>query len=303
MTVLRTPDTCFEGLPDFPFKPHYAEIHDADLGQLRIHYVDEGPRDAPVILCLHGEPTWSFLYRKMIPVFTAAGFRVVVPDLVGFGRSDKPASRDDYTYARHLQWMSDWIKVTGLGGMTLLGQDWGGLIGLRVVTDNVERFARVVVANTGLPEGSSKAPKEFEDWLAFSQSVPELPVGDIIGGSCLEPLTADIIAAYNAPYPDESYKAGARIFPALVPFSEDDPGAIDNKKAWQILKDFDKPFITAFSDSDPITKAFEPIFQQRVAGAKGQAHTVIKKAGHFLQEEKGEELAQVICDFIAANPL
>lgn len=303
MKVLRTPDNCFENLLGYDFDPNYIEVDSSDGTALRVHYLDEGPRDGQIVLMMHGEPSWCYLYRKMIPLIVAAGYRAIAVDLVGFGRSDKPSEQSDYTYATHVDWVNQFIRGLDLSNVTLMAQDWGGLIGLRVVTDNVERFARVVVANTGLPEGSSKAPKEFEDWLAFSQSVPELPVGDIIGGSCLEPLTADIIAAYNAPYPDESYKAGARIFPALVPFSEDDPGAIDNKKAWQILKDFDKPFITAFSDSDPITKAFEPIFQQRVAGAKGQAHTVIKKAGHFLQEEKGEELAQVICDFIAANPL
>lgn len=301
MKVLRTPDSCFENLPGYEFEPNYIEIDSRAGVPLRLHYVDEGPADAQPVLLMHGEPSWSYLYRKMIPLITAAGYRAIAVDLVGFGRSDKPSERDDYTYATHVDWIEQFIHQLDLTGVTLVAQDWGGLVGLRVLTDNVERFARVVVANTALPDGMHKPPQAFKDWLEFSQNVPELPVGAIIGGSCLGDIDAAVTAAYDAPFPDESYKAGARIFPALVPFSEDDPGAIANRAAWEVLKGFDKPFLTAFSDSDPVTKGNEVLFQKLVPGAQGQRHTTIEKAGHFLQEEKGEALAAVVCDFIAAN--
>lgn len=308
MQILRTPDERFVNLPGYGFVPHYIEIDAFESGgtdstKLRLHYVDEGPRDGQVVLMMHGEPSWCYLYRKMIPIIAAAGHRAIAVDLVGFGRSDKPAQQSDYSYARHVGWINTFVDTLDLQDITLVAQDWGGLVGLRLVAAQPDRFCRVVVGNTGLPEGGQEPPQEFKDWLAFSQSVPELPVGDIITGTALTTISADIKAAYDAPFPDESYKAGARIFPALVPFAADDPGAIDNRKAWQVLERFEKPFLTAFSDSDPMTIGSEAIFQGRIPGAKNQPHTTIKHAGHFLQEEQGEAFAKVVNRFIAANPV
>ena len=297
MKVLRTPDTRFDNLPDYIFGPHYCEVVDTSGTRLRIHYVDEGPRGTDPVLLMHGEPSWSFLYRKIIPALAAAGHRAVAPDLVGFGRSDKPSEQDDYTYERHVQWMSAWLKAVGLANITLFCQDWGGLIGLRLVAAFPERFARVVVANTGLPTGSGATPA-FEQWRQFSQTVPVLPVGQILNGGSLRELSEAEQAAYVAPYPDESFKAGARRFPALVPVTPGHASVAENKAAWSVLEKFDKPFLTAFSDSDPITKGGERAFQERVPGARGRRHVTIAGAGHFLQEDKPEEIARVLDAFI-----
>lgn len=303
MQKLRTADDRFANLPGFDFSPHYVEVPAGDGDHLRVHYIDEGPRDGQTVLMMHGEPTWCYLYRKMIPIIAGAGHRAIAVDLVGFGRSDKPCEQEDYTYATHVAWMNAFLDGLDLTAVTLVAQDWGGLVGLRLVAAQPDRFSRVVVANTGLPEGGQEPSQMFKDWLEFSQSVPELPVGDIIAGTTTTELSGEIKAAYDAPFPDESYKAGARKFPALVPFAADDSGAIDNRKAWHVLEKFDKPFLTAFSDSDPMTIDSEAIFQERVPGAKNQAHTTISNAGHFLQEDQGEALAMAINDFIAANPL
>lgn len=298
MKVLRTADHCFDNLPGFAFEPHYLEIDSGEGTKLRVHYLDEGPRDGQVVLLMHGEPSWCYLYRKMIPVIVAAGYRAIAIDLVGFGRSDKPTERSDYSYARHVDWMTQVVKQLDLQNVTLVAQDWGGLIGLRILAENVDRFARVVVANTMLPDGTIPMPESFNNWREFSQSVPELPVGKIIATSSVTEIDAAVIAAYDAPFPDETYKAGAREFPVLVPASMEHPGAADNRAAWQVLEKFDKPFLTAFSDSDPITKGGDRIFQSRVPGTKDQPHTTIEQAGHFLQEEQGEALATVVVDFI-----
>jgi haloalkane dehalogenase len=298
MKILRTPDEQFENLKDFPFEPKYAEVPDGEGGRLRIHYVDEGSQDADPVLLMHGEPSWSFLYRKMIPIFLRAGYRTVAPDLIGFGRSDKPAHRSDYTYNRHVEWMTAWLKQVDLKRITLVCQDWGGLIGLRLLAAHSELFARAVVANTGLPTGDFPISEAFLQWRKFSIEVPEFSVGDIINMGTLSDLPGEILGAYNAPFPDETYKEGARIFPSLVPISPDDPAAQANRQAWDSLARFEKPFLTAFSDGDPITRGGEQIFQKRVLGAKGQPHTVIGGAGHFLQEDRGEEFARVIIDFI-----
>ncbi|RME48449.1 MAG: alpha/beta fold hydrolase [Caldilineae bacterium] len=298
MDILRTPDERFANLPDFPFAPHYVNVPDGEGGTLRIHYLDEGPADAPPVLLLHGEPSWSFLYRKMIPVLTAAGFRAIAPDLVGFGRSDKPAHRADYTYQRHVDWMTAFLLALDLQDVTLFGQDWGGLIGLRLAAEHGERFARIVAANTGLPTGDQPMNEAFYRWQEFSQNVPTFPVGRVINGGCVTDLPPEVVAAYEAPFPDESFKEGARIFPALVPTSPDDPAAPANRAAWKRLMRWEKPFLTVFSDSDPITGGGDRIFQKRVPGAKGQPHTTIKGAGHFLQEDKGEEVAQVVVNWL-----
>jgi haloalkane dehalogenase len=252
---------------------------------------------------MHGEPSWSYLYRKMIPVFTAAGHRVIAPDLVGFGRSDKPAHTSDYTYERHVDWMSQWLVANDLGSLTLVCQDWGGLIGLRLLAAFPDRFTRLVVANTFLPVGDRPPGDGFMRWRKFSQEVPQFPVGRIVEGGCArKPLAPEVVAAYDAPFPDETYKAGARVFPTLVPISLDDPSSTANQAAWKVLEGFNKPVLTAFSDSDPVTGGGDRGFQQRVPGTNGQPHTTIVNAGHFLQEDAGEDVARVVNDFIARNP-
>jgi haloalkane dehalogenase len=305
MKVLRTPDERFSDLPGYDFSPHYVEVPAGDGdGRLRVHYIDEGPADATdTVLLMHGEPSWCYLYRKMIPPLTAAGFRTVAPDLIGFGRSDKPAQRGDYTYARHVEWMrAALFDEIGLSGATLVGQDWGGLVGLRLVTEHLDRFRRVVIANTGLPTGDMDMGEAFMAWQRFSQEVPELPVGRIVGAGCTSSPGDDIVAAYDAPFPDESYKEGARQFPLLVPTRPDDPAADANRRAWEVLKTYDRPFLCAFSDADPITGGADALFLAEVPGAKNQEHPTISGAGHFLQEDSGPALADAVIDFVRRNP-
>jgi len=296
MEILRTPDERFENLPGFAFEPHYVET-----SGLRLHYLDEGPAGAPPVLLLHGEPSWCYLYRKMVPVIARAGLRAVAPDFAGFGRSDKPASRDDYSYQFHVDLMAAFVEKLGLRDITLVCQDWGGLIGLRVAAEHEARFARVVAANTFLPTGDNPPGEAFLRWQKFSQEVPELRIGRIINGGCVTELSPEVIAAYEAPFPEERYKAGARAFPALVPTRPDDPASAPNRKAWEVLRRWEKPFLTAFSDSDPITRGGDRAFQSLVPGTKGQQHTTIAGAGHFLQEDKGEQLAAVVVEFIAGT--
>jgi haloalkane dehalogenase len=298
MNVLRTPEDRFTNLPGYPFQPHYLAVPTGDGGTLRMHYVDEGPPDAPPVLLLHGEPSWSYLYRKMIPVVVDAGNRAVAPDFPGFGRSDKPVERDAYTYQAFVDWTVSFIEQLDLRDITLFGQDWGGLIGLRVAAEHPDRFARLVAGNTGLPTGDASPGEAFMRWQQFSQTSPVFDIGRIIQGATTTTLSDEVVAAYDAPFPDDSYKAGARVFPSLVPTAPDDPAAPANRRAWEVLERWGKPFLTAFSDGDPITRGGERILQARVPGAKGQPHTTIKDGGHFLQEDKGEELARVIVDFI-----
>jgi haloalkane dehalogenase len=293
MNILRTPDSRFENLPDWAYAPRYTDITDAASGQvLRLACVDEGPRDGRTVLLMHGEPTWSYLYRHIIPRLVSAGHRVVAPDLIGFGRSDKPAERGDYTYERHVDWLSRWLTAMELRDVTLFCQDWGGLLGLRLVAAFPERFAAVIAANTGLPVGTP-VPEAFMRWLAYSQSTPDLPVGQIVAMGSSRKLSSAEIAAYDAPFPDASYKAGACQFPALVPITPEHPSVAENRAAWTVLAKFDKPFVTAFSDEDPVTKGGDLIFQARIPGAKGQPH-VTTKGSHFLQEDCPEQLADVI---------
>ncbi len=298
MPVLRTPDAAFKNLPDYPFAAHHAEVDGGDLGALRLHYLDEGLRDGPPVLLMHGEPSWSYLYRTMIPPLVAAGARCLAPDLIGFGKSDKPAAVADYSYARHVAWMSDWLTGLDLQGVTLFCQDWGGLIGLRLVAAFPDRFARVMVSNSFLPTGDGKASEAFLNWRRFSQEVAEFPTGGIIQGGTARGITPEVRAAYDAPYPDETYKAGARAFPLLVPITPDDPEAAANRAAWGVLEGFDRPLLTAFGDSDPVTAGADRVLQARVPGARGQAHTTIAKAGHFSQEDAGPELAGLLAQFM-----
>jgi haloalkane dehalogenase len=300
MHILRTPDERFADLPDFPWQPQYVEVDaGGGSGPLRIAYVEVGPTDGPVVLCLHGEPTWSFLYRKVLRVLADAGCRAVALDLVGFGRSDKPADRADYTYSRHVEWIRAAVfERLDLRDVTLLGQDWGGLIGLRLVAENPERFARVVAANTGLPDGTQQMS---DVWLMFRDAVAKadvLDIGRFVAGGCTTPPAPEVVAAYDAPFPDESFKAGARAFPLLVPTTPDDPGGVANRKAWEVLSSLDLPLLVAFSDGDPITGGMAPVFARAMPGAQGREHPTLRGAGHFLQEDEGEELGRVVAEFV-----
>lgn len=299
MQTLRTPDDRFANLPDFGYQPHYGEIDDAEGGRLRVAWVQDGPADADPILMLHGEPSWSFLYRKMIPVLAAAGHRVICPDLVGFGRSDKPTRLEDHTYARHVEWMRALaFDVLDLQRVTLVGQDWGGLIGLRLAAEHPGRFARIVVANTGLPTGDLPMP---DIWWKFREAIrkaPTVDVGRFVEGGCRRPMSAAVRAGYDAPFPDDAYCAGPRAMPGLVPTSPDDPASAANRSAWEVLSQSTIPMLVAFSDSDPITGAMGPILQRQMRGAEGIDHPVIAEAGHFLQEDAGEDLAAAIVDFL-----
>ena len=299
MKLLRTPDSHFQNLADYPFKPHYLDINDrqADVS-IRVHYIDEGEAAAQPVLMLHGEPSWSFLYRKMVSPFVDAGYRVVAPDLPGFGKSDKPSARTDYTYARHVAWMQDWLRAMDLNDIILICQDWGGLIGLRLVAAEPQRFARVVTSNTMLPTGDHNPGEAFKKWQSFSQEVPMFPTGKIINGGTVSELPDEVLAAYDAPFPDESYKEGARQFPLLVPTTPDNPESQANRDAWKVLMAFEKPWLCAFGDSDPITGAAAPIIQKLVPGCQGQPHTTLQGGGHFIQEDCGEALARVVLDWL-----
>ena len=335
---LRTPDDRFVELEDFPYAPRYVEVADPDGGALRMHYVDAGPPQAAPILCLHGQPTWSYLYRKMIPPLADAGHRVVAPDFIGFGRSDKPAERSDYTYARHVGWLKSFLDALDLNDITLFCQDWGGLIGLRAAAEQPDRFARIVAANTGLPDAEGVADADakrvgdamrsyyaslpvhqsavemgmamrgdrsgmgFLHWVKFCAETPTLRVSDVVrvsGGGQLGDAQA---AAYDAPFPSDRYMAGARQFPSLVPITPDNPAIAANRAAWQVLEQWQKPFLTAFSDGDPVTAGRHVRFQESIPGARRQKHVTIVGAGHFLQEEKPNELASAVLQFIADNP-
>ena len=298
MKLLRTPDERFENLPDFPYKPNYLMVD-----EIRIHYVDEGSKDAEVILLMHGEPSWSFLYRHMIPILVEAGFRVVVPDWVGFGRSDKPTEKEDHTYAKHVKWITKVVTSLDLKRITLFCQDWGSLIGLRVAIENQERFSRIVLANGGLPTGEQGMTEAFLTWRKFSREAPAFDIGRLIQGATPTKLTKEIQRGYDAPFPDDTFKAGARILPSLVPISTDDPEHKANKKAFEQFGKWEKPFLTAFSDSDPVTRGGDIFWQQYIPGAKDQKHTTIENAGHFLQEDKGPEIANLIIEFIKDNPI
>ena len=295
---LRTPDDRFENLKDYPFSPHYAEVDG-----LRMHFVDEGNQHATPVLMLHGEPTWSYLYRNIIPPVVDAGFRTIAPDLIGFGKSDKPVRREDYTYQRHVDWIKGLIASLDLKDIILVCHDWGGLIGLRIAGEQPEKFARIIACNTFLPTGDIPAGDAFKRWRDFSQSVPDFDIGDIVKRGCRNNIGPDVIAAYNAPFPDDRYKAGARQFPILVPISPDDPATVPNRKAWEGLFAWKKPFLTAFSDSDPITRNADIFLQQAIPGTKGQPHTTVKNAAHFLQEDNPAGLAAAIVGFLKGSKL
>ncbi len=295
MDAVRTPDDRFADLPGWSYPPSYADVGDG----LRMAWHEDGPADGPVVLCLHGEPSWSYLYRTMMPIFAAAGYRAIAPDLIGFGRSDKPSARTDYTYAAHVEWLRTLLfDRLDLTAITLVCQDWGGLLGMRLVGEHPDRFARVVTANTFLPTGDVPPKEAFLRWREFSQTTPDFDIGVVVSMGCAQPVAPEVVAAYSAPFPDDSFKAGAREFPALVPSSPDDPAAAANRAAWAVLETFEKPWLCAFSDGDPITKGADRQLQERIPGTTGQPHTIIEGGGHFLQEDRGDVLAGVVVDWM-----
>ncbi len=317
MKVLRTPDECFADLPGYPFEPQYAEVVADGLEPIRMHYVDEGPADGPVALLLHGQPTWSYLYRKVVPVLVEQGIRVIAPDNLGFGRSDKPADPTDYTFSRHIEWLRSLVTQLDLTEITLVAQDWGGPIGFSVLAADPGRFARVVAANTILHtaepalagkvewavhgQGESRVVIEegLLDYLLYTQRAPELRASDFVGAATTTPLAPEVLAAYDAPFPDPSLTAGLRQMTALLPLTRNDPGARIGRRTMRALEEWERPFVTCYSDGDPATRGWETVFQERVPGARGRSHRTIKDAGHFLQEDAGEQLARVVAEVMA----
>ncbi|MFK7864710.1 MAG: haloalkane dehalogenase [Pseudohongiellaceae bacterium] len=295
--VLRTPESRFENLPGFNFEPNYT-----DIDGYRMHFLDEGDSNAAPVLMLHGEPSWSFLYRKMIGPVAGAGHRVIAPDLIGFGKSDKPVEISTHSYAFHVEAMTQFIEDQNLTNITLVCQDWGSLIGLRVAAENPDRFARIVLANGALPTAGEPLGEGFSNWRVQAsrmQEAGDMPVGMIVGRG----HGAEVIGAYDAPFPEPKYKAGPLAMPLLVPVSEEDPANAANEAAWRVFEKWEKPFLTAFSDGDPVTKGREKKFKTRVPGASNQKHVILSGGGHFLQEDIGEKLADVIIEFIEDNPL
>ncbi|MFF4299543.1 haloalkane dehalogenase [Streptomyces vinaceus] len=298
MRILRTPDHCFTSLPDWPYRPHYVDVPpmDGSSGRLRVHYVDEGPPRATPVLLLHGEPTWSYLYRHVIAGLVARGHRVVAPDLIGFGRSDKPAEQTDHTFARHVAWMSHALfEGLNLRRVTLFGQDWGGMIGLRLLAEAPERFSGAVLANTGLPTGDTAAPESFLSWQRFAATTPVFEAGAVVELGTRRPVDRAVQAAYNAPFPDPTYQAGARVMPSLVPTTPDDPAAEDQRRAWRAFKEFERPVLTAFSDGDPITRGGDEPFLSAFPAAR---RSTVAGAGHFLQEDAADRVVEVIASFV-----
>ncbi|MEH6538331.1 MAG: haloalkane dehalogenase [Psychroserpens sp.] len=293
--IIRTPENRFDNLEDYNFQSNYLNVEDG----LRLHYLDEGNDNNPTVLLLHGEPSWSYLYRKMIPILSN-NFRVVAPDLIGFGKSDKLVNQQDYSYQKHIDWISAFIEKLDLKNIVLFCQDWGGLTGLRIITEMNNRFDMVIASNTTLPTGKTPIPESFLQWRAYSQHSAGFNIGKVIDMGTVQSLSEKVFEAYNAPFPSEEYKAGARIFPTLVPIEQDDPESIKNLKAWEKLKSWNKPFLTIFGDEDNIMIGAEKAFQKIVPGAKEQNHKILN-AGHFIQEEKGEELAELIIEFYNKN--
>ena len=300
MEILRTPDDCFAALVDWPYAPRYCEVCETDGTVIRIHYIDEGPRDADPVLLMHGNPTWSYLYRHMIPLLLAAGHRVIAVDLVGNGRSDKPAQKTDYTLARHYRWMNDWLRAMDLRRVTLFCQDWGGTIGLAMVAEQPERFDRVVASNTGVPEGQGES--EFmKMWVGMMRNATTFPLRQMLPPGMTRKLAAAELDGYCAPFPDERYMAGIIAFPLLIAVQADNPGVPLNRQVWAKLERFDKPFLTLWGKLDPVSRGVDREFQRRIPGAKDQPHHRFDNANHFIQEDVPAELAERTIRFIEAT--
>lgn len=297
MPVLRTPEEKFAGLPEFDFEAHYVEIDDAGLGPLRVHYLDEGDPQGRVVLILHGEPAWSYMFRRSVRVLAEAGLRVIVPDLVGFGKSDKPSELSDYTYESHVRWLTDVVTQLGLHDVVLVGHDWGGLLGLRLVTELDGLAVGYVASNHGYPTGDMPPNEALRRWQEEAANSPDLAVGRVVAGACTTDLDDAVVAAYDAPYPDQSYKAGAQSFPALIPSAPDDPSADWVRKSREILAGWTKPFLTVYGAQDPIGGAADAMFQQLVPGTRGQNHVRLDDAGHNAPEDAGADFGVIVRDF------
>ena len=315
MGIRRTPDERFTALPDYPYAPHYVEVTAEGTEPVRMHYIDAGPPDGPVVLLVHGQPTWSYLYRKTIAALTASGLRAIAPDHIGFGRSDKFADPTDYTMSRHVDWLHSLVTQLDLRGVTLVVQDWGGPIGLSVLAREPDRFARVVATNTvlhtcdpaladrlvwanhALGENRVVLEEGLVDYVRFYQRSPDIMPSWFVN-AVAGPLPEEVGAAYDAPFPDASFKAGLRQLTALIPLTRNDPGAVIGRATMGVLEQWERPFLTAFSDGDPATRGWETVFQERIPGAAGQPHVTIAGAGHFVQEQKGEELGRIVADFV-----
>ena len=303
VAYVRTPEERFAAVDDYPYEPRYATVDG-----LRMAYVTAGPDDpddgTATVLLLHGEPTWGYLYRKMIPVLAEAGHRVMVPDLIGFGRSDKPVERAAYTYAGHIEWMRSFLEATagerGPGPLHLFGQDWGGLIGLRLAAENPGLIDRLILANTALPVGDSPGAG-FDFWLQFSQDVPFLDCGRLVDNATATELSDAAIDAYRAPFGDELHMAGARQFPLLVPVRPDDPAVGANRAAWKVLEQWTKPVLTLWAPGDPVLGGLQPYMIERIPGAAGQPHAQFEPASHFIQEDQGPALAEAIVAWLARS--
>lgn len=293
MNRLQTPEYRFELLPEYPFKPHFCEV-----GGLRMHYVDEGDSAALPVVMLHGEPTWSYLYRKMIPPITSAGFRALVPDFIGFGKSDKPVDQYEYTYQRIVNWTQNWLEQLNLHRIALVCQDWGSFIGLRLVAQNPEIFSGVVIANGFLPDGITSFPPAFYLWRMLAKFSPVLKASWIVQMGTTSWIPIDVRAGYDAPFPNPKYQAGLRALPFLVPTTEDNPGSILNRELWRVLASLKVPILTVFGDHDPIFRGMDSTILKRMSGAKIQQHLVLAGAGHFIQEDRGNELAEIIINFV-----
>lgn len=298
MDVIRTPESRFVNLPGYPFEAHYLDVTATGSDPVRMHYVDEGPRDGRPVVLLHGEPTWSYLYRTMIPPLVGAGYRVLAPDLIGFGKSDKPTRMSDYTYLRHVEWVTSWLESLDLSDITVFVQDWGSLIGLRVAAEQEHRFSRIVVGNGFLPTAQQSTPLAFHIWRTFARFSPIFPIGRIVQTGTVHHLAPEVTAAYDAPFPSRRHLAGARVFPRLVPTSPQDPAIPANRAAWEALGRWEKPFLCVFGANDPILGRADRPLIEHVPGARNQPHDRIR-AGHFLQEDAGPELARRIIEWTA----
>lgn len=299
MTVLRAPDERFASLPEFDVEPHYLDVDGGDLGPLRMHYVDEGSRGAKVVLLLHGEPTWSYLFRRTFPPLVEAGYRVIAPDLVGFGRSDKPARLADYTYERHVGWLTQFCARLALRDVVMVGHDWGGLLGLRLATEVDGLVAGYVATNHGYPTGDMPANEALAAWQEFAATTHDFDIGAIVARACADPVDPAVVAAYDAPFPDDAHKAGARCFPALIPVVPDDPSSDAVRRSRARLAEWTRPFLTVFGADDPIAGAADAMFQQLVPGAAGMPHARIAGAGHNMPEDAGARLGELVAEFAA----